>query len=337
MKRPEWNVELKKYAQPDVKKSMVQLFTAIIPYLTLLTVMYLIMSNGYSYWIVLLLSILAGGFLVRIFIIFHDCAHQSFFNSKPACEVVGNICGILTFTAFADWRRAHATHHASVANLEKRGVGDVWTMTVDEYLSSTKLRRFYYRAYRNPLFHFFIGPLFLFLVVNRFPGKYSKKKEFISIIFTNLMILSIVITASFVIGIKNYIAIQLPTVFVAGSIGVWFFYIQHQFANVYWAHNENWDPFKAAMEGSSYYKIPEVLNWFSGHIGYHHLHHLNPRIPNYNLKKCYDNIPELHEVVPITLFKGFKSIFLQLYDENQKKLISFSKLKKQTGNHLQKK
>ncbi len=329
MKKAELNIKLKNYAKPNTKKSVIQISTTFLLYAELIVAMYINMEKGYSYWITLLLSVIAGVFLVRIFIIFHDCSHQSFFNSPRACIIVGNICGILTFTAYSDWRKAHAIHHASVANLEKRGVGDVWTMTVAEYVSATKFKRAQYRLYRNPVFHFLIAPTLLFLVMNRFYKNYSKKKEKISIIFTNLMIIFIFVIAYFTIGIKNYIAIQLPILFFASSIGVWFFYIQHQFANVYWAHNETWDPFRAAMEGSSYYKVPTLLDWLSGHIGYHHIHHLNPRIPNYNLKKCYKDILELHEIVPITILKGFKSISLQLYDEQQKKLVSFSKLKEQ--------
>lgn len=328
MMKPEWLAQLKQYQGADAKKSITQIVSSFIPYLAFMALMLLIMSNGYPYWIVLLLAIVAGCFLVRIFIILHDCSHNSFFRSSRTCSVLGHICGVFTFTAFSDWQRSHGIHHATVSNLEKRGIGDVWTMTVDEYRSASKWKRLVYRAFRNPLVIFVLGPVILFLLLNRIPSKSARKREILSTIFTNTIIALIIIAAYFTIGIENYIGVQFPVTFISGVMGVWLFFVQHQFENVYWSHNEEWDSLKAAIEGSSFYKLPGLFRWISGSIGYHHVHHLRPAVPNYNLKKCYHDIPELQEVTPITIFKGFKSLFLHLWDEKTGKLVSFSTAKK---------
>jgi omega-6 fatty acid desaturase (delta-12 desaturase) len=330
-KNPEWLSKLRPYEEPSIGKAMIQIVTSVVSYLGLMTVMLLLLSSEYPYWMILLLAIVTAGFYTRVFIIFHDCCHFSFFNSRTACAVLGNICGILTFTSYNDWQRSHNLHHATVSNLDRRGTGDVWTMTVKEYESSSKLIRFQYRIMRNPLFLFGFAPAFLFLILNRFPGSYSRKKEIIHLILTNLILAGLIALLYFTIGIKNYLMVQVPVTLVGSTFGMWLFYIQHQYQDVYWAHEEDWDLFRAAMEGSSFYKLQAFLRWLSGNIGYHHIHHLRPKIPNYNLKKCYDEIKELQEITPITLLASFKSLNLRLWDEATGKLVSFSMLKNRSG------
>ncbi len=229
---------------------------------------------------------------------------------------------------FFDWQRNHGIHHATVANLDKRGTGDVWTMTVNEYYSSSKLLRLRYRFFRNPFFLFGIAPAILFLVMYRFPQQSTRRKDYFSIVITNAIIGLIVITAYYTIGLKIYLTIQLPIIIVGMSIGMWVFYIQHQFENVYWSRSEEWDLISAAIKGCSYYNLPGVLRWITGNIGYHHIHHMKPRIPCYNLKKCFDNVVELQYIEPITVKSGFKSLWLHLWDEDTQKLISFKRANK---------
>lgn len=324
MKNPEWFNKLKPYAKPDPYRSFLYAASSIVPYLLLLGIMFLLLMSGYPYWMVLSVSLLAAGFYIRTFMILHDCSHSSFVRSDKTSSILGHVCGVLTFTPFYDWQKSHGIHHASVANLDKRGTGDVWTMTLKEYRDAGKWKRLLYRLFRNPFFLFVFAPIFLFLIVYRFPQESTRKKELFSIIITDSVLIMIIVAAYFTVGIKNYIAVQLPVLFIATSAGMWLFYVQHQFENVYWARKEDWTLSRAALEGSSYYKLPGVLRWFSGYIGYHTLHHLNPRIPCYNLKNCYNNVPDLHETVPVTLLTGLRSLRLHLWDEDAGRLISFT-------------
>lgn len=332
MARLEWVIQLSKFENASVKKSIKQILTSFIPYFALLTLMYLVLHNGFSYWIVLLLAFFASLFLVRIFIILHDCSHKSYLGRwLSGCFILGHICGILTFTSFLDFRRSHVLHHAAVSNLEKRGVGDIWTLTVNEYLSSPLWKKLIYRIFRNPFFLFGIAPALLFIFLNRLPKRIDRPKEILSVIFTDIMIISIIIVSCLTIGFKLYIAIQLPVICLAASFGVWIFYIHHQFEDVYWSHNDKYDVFKAATEGSSFYRLPALLRWFSGNIGYHHAHHMNFRIPNFNIKDCYDQTPQLQQIRPIGILEGFKCMRLALWDETTGKLISFAALNKRVA------
>jgi omega-6 fatty acid desaturase (delta-12 desaturase) len=281
-----------------------------------------------SFWITLPLAILAGALLVRVFIIFHDCGHGSFFKSKTANDVVGFLTGILTFTPYYHWRWEHAIHHASAGHLDKRGTGDVWTLTVQEYLESSRWKRFAYRLARNPIILFVIAPLFLFLIRQRFVSAKANSRERWSVYWMNLAILGMAVGLSAIYGIVPYLIIQLIVIAVAGSAGVWLFYVQHQFEDVYWERGDQWDYTAAALQGSSFYKLPRVLQWFSGNIGYHHIHHLSARIPNYNLEKCHKAHPLFQTVKPITLFSSLKSFNFRLWDESNKKLIGFRQLRK---------
>ena len=325
--KPEWYPATAKYGKADIRKATWQLVDTFVPYAALWVLMVLMVRNGYPYGITLALAILAGGLLVRIFILFHDCCHGSFFASRRANTLLGTIAGIMVFTAFDDWRRTHGRHHATFGNLDRRGTGDVWTMTVEEYRAAPLEKRLAYRVFRNPLILFGPGPVILFLIINRFPSTDARRRDRISVLFTDLAILAVFILAGLTIGMRTYLLIQLPIILVASSAGMWLFYVQHQFEGVYWARHENWDPMRVALEGSSYYQLPRVLQWFTGNIGLHHVHHVRPRIPNYNLQQCYDGIPALQAVRPLTLRGSLESLQLNLWDEAQHKLVSFRALK----------
>jgi omega-6 fatty acid desaturase (delta-12 desaturase) len=289
--------------------------------------MFFLLKLKFPYWSVLLVAIPAAGFYIRTFRIVHDCSHSSFLNSRKLGFVLGHFCGIITLTPFFDWQRNHGIHHANVANLDKRGTGDIRTMTFQEYASAGLLSRVHYRCYRNPFFLFLIAPPLLFAVLYRFPQKSTRRRDYFSIAFTDVILVLIILTVHHTVGLSTYFAAQLPIVLIATPIGMWLFYIQHQFKNVYWAHQENWDLITAAVYGASFYKLPGLLRWITENIGYHNLHHLKPRIPCYRLKQCYDNVPELHYIEPITLATGFRSLHLHLWDEKTKKLISFKEAK----------
>lgn len=331
MKSSEWRERLKPYVQANTIKSWVQIINTVIPYFALLFLMGLGIHMNINYGLIFLMSIPTGAFMVKVFIIFHDCTHMSFFKSKRANRVLGKILGIVTFTPYTVWQSEHNKHHGTVGNLDERGIGDVWTMTVEEYLSSSRMKRLLYRFYRNPIFLFFVAPFFLFAILNRLPSKsFTSPKHRRSQLLTNLGLLGILVLVSASVGLKYYVMIQLPVLFFASIIGVWLFYVQHQFEEVYWARHEGWDFIRAAIEGSSFYQLPIVLEWITGHIGYHHVHHLNPRIPNYYLKKCYREINELKQGKTITLLGSFKMAMLTLYDEQSKKLISIRELRKRS-------
>ncbi len=314
---------IKKYERPILWKAIWQLANTFLPYIILCILMYLSYMAGYSYWIIIFLSVLAAGMLVRIFVFLHDCAHQSFFASRKANTILGHICGVLTFTPFEDWRRIHGWHHNTFGNLDRRGKGDVWTMTVVEFRSASKTKRFWYRFFRNPFVLLFLGPAFLFLVSYRYLQKGSKRRQINSVIFTNAAIAVIIIVASLTIGFKAYALIHLPVIFFAGVTGVWLFYIQHQFEGVYWFRHDQWDPVKASLYGSSYYKLPKVIQWFTANIGIHHIHHLRARIPNYNLQSAHDDTKAFLDVKPLTLGKSIACLQLKLWDEKGQRLVGF--------------
>jgi omega-6 fatty acid desaturase (delta-12 desaturase) len=320
------------YQQPDLKRSIWQIINSFVPYLALLVAMYY--SLGISYWLTLILTVPAAGFMVRIFIISHDCGHGSFFKSKTARDVTGFITGVITFVPYKQWRHNHAIHHATCANLDRRGLGDVWTLTVDEYLALSFWGRLGYRLYRHPFIMFTVGPLYLFLIAQRFPEKEAKKKERNSVHLTNLSLVGIVLLTSITIGIKAYLIIQLSILFFAAAGGVWLFYVQHQFEDVYWDRNESWDFQAAALHGSSYYQLPAILRWFSGNIGFHHIHHLNSRIPNYYLEQCHQILVQHVKIEPITIMKSFKSLKCRLWDEKNTKLVGFGYVKQLVVNQV---
>jgi omega-6 fatty acid desaturase (delta-12 desaturase) len=320
-----WKKIVVRYQQPSRWRGVWQIVNSLVPYAVLWYLIHL--SLAVSWWITLPLAILAGGFLVRLFIIHHDCGHGSFFKSRKANDVWGFITGVLTFTPYQLWRREHAIHHSASGDLDRRGLGSVWTLTVQEYLEASRWKRFAYRLARNPFVLFVIAPFFLFVIKHRFCRKQASRRERHSVYWTNLAILGVAIGLSVVFGLKAYLVIQLTMAMVAGSAGVWLFYVQHQFEGVYWQRHGQWDYFAAALHGSSFYKLPRILQWFSGNIGFHHIHHLSPRIPNYNLERCHQAEPLFQTVPPVTLFSSLKSLTFRLWDEKQHRLVGFRQLR----------
>jgi len=320
-----WKEIVARYQKPSAGRAIWQLVNTLVPYAVLWWLMYL--SLSVSWWLAVPLAILAGGFLVRTFIIFHDCGHGSFFKSAKANHVWGAITGVLTFTPYYHWRWEHAIHHSSSGDLDRRGTGDVWTLTVQEYLESSRWKRFAYRLARNPIVLFVIAPLVLFVLWQRIPNPKAGLRERMSVYWTNLALGLMAVGMSWLFGWQAYLILQLITVLVAGSTGIWLFYVQHQFEGVYWERNENWDYATAALKGSSFYKLPRLLQWFSGNIGFHHIHHLSPRIPNYHLEKCHKAEPLFQTVKPITFFASFKSFTFRLWDEQRRKLVGYGHLR----------
>jgi omega-6 fatty acid desaturase (delta-12 desaturase) len=320
-----WKEIVSRYQKPALGRSLWQLVNTLLPYAVLWYLMYV--SLAFSYWITVPLAILTGGFLVRVFIIFHDCGHGSFFKSRRANDILGFITGVLTFTPYYHWRWDHAIHHASSGDLDRRGMGDLWTLTVQEYLEASRWERFGYRLARNPFVLFVIAPLFLLLIKQRFSKAKASRRERHSVYWTNLAVLGSVAVLMWTFGFEAYLMIQLTVLLVAGSAGLWLFYVQHQFEGVYWERRGQWDYTAAALQGSSFYKLPKVLQWFSGNIGFHHIHHLSPRIPNYHLEKCHKAEALFQSVKPVTLFASFKSFTFRLWDEQRRKLVGYGHLR----------
>ena len=322
---PPWKRIVARYQRPARWRALWQVANTLVPYAALWCLMYL--SLAVSWWLTLPLAFLAGAFLVRAFIIFHDCGHGSFFKSAAANHVLGAITGVLTFTPYYHWRWEHAIHHASAGDLDRRGTGDVWTLTVQEYLESSRWRRFAYRLARNPVVLFVLAPLFLFLLKQRVPSIKAPVRERYSVYWTNLAIGAGAAGLIWIFGLQAFLIIQLTVLMVAGSAGVWLFYVQHQFDGVYWERGAAWDYATAALRGSSFYKLPKVLQWFSGNIGFHHIHHLSPRIPNYLLEKCHQAEPLFQTVKPLTLLASFKSFSFRLWDEQRRRLVGYRHLR----------
>ncbi len=309
--------------EPSLAKSWWQIINSFIPYFGLWVAM--VYSLEISYWLTLGLAILASGFLVRIFIIFHDCGHGSFFKSARANEILGITSGLLVFTPYHRWHYEHQRHHQTVGNLDKRGVGDVTTLTVEEYNNSSGKKQFWYRQYRNPVILLLIAPFFLFTVLFRLHGTKQTRKMHLQTHLTTLALIIIIIGVSLLIGFKTFLIIQVPVLILASIAGVFLFYVQHQFKEVKWERSENWDYKVIAMEGSSYFKLPKILQWFSGNIGYHHIHHLGPKIPNYNLEKCHRE-NAIFQKEPITFIPALQSVRYRLWDEQKHKLVSFKEV-----------
>jgi acyl-lipid omega-6 desaturase (Delta-12 desaturase) len=323
--RPEWMEIIGRYNIPDPVKSWWQIINSVGSYIILWVIM--IKTIDISYWLTLFLSVFAAGFMVRIFIIFHDCGHGSFFKSKKLNRVVGIITGVIVFTPYHKWTHSHKIHHQTVGNLDKRGTGDVTTLTVEEYSKLSKWKKLGYRFYRNPFFLLGIAPVLLFTIQHRFTDKDMSWKEKLYVHLTTLAIAGAITLLILVIGWKTFLMIQLPILYIATVHGVWLFYVQHQYRHVKWTESEGWDYKTIALNGSSLFKLPAILNWFTGSIGYHHIHHLSPLIPNYNLKRCHNENPIFQEVKPLTFFTAFESLFLRLWDEKKQMLIKFSEMK----------
>jgi omega-6 fatty acid desaturase (delta-12 desaturase) len=312
---------LEPFSKANQKTATRQLLVALIFYIAGWAAMYY--SLHISYFLTLLLAVPTAGFLMRIFIIFHDCGHGSFFQSTKLNRRIGFWMGVLVFTPGEDWWRTHAIHHATSGNLDKRGIGDVATLTVDEYQKLSPAGRFGYRLFRHPLIMFGLGPVWMFLIRHRWPSTGAGRKETMSVIWTNLAIVIIATGLSLLMGVNNYILIQLPIIWLGGMVGIWMFYIQHQFESVYWARDKEWNFLGSAFLGASCYRLPKVFQWFSGNIGFHHIHHLNPRVPNYQLDRAYHSTEALRQAPTFNFRQSLNCIRFALIDERLGKMVSF--------------
>jgi omega-6 fatty acid desaturase (delta-12 desaturase) len=319
-----WNQILNHYRQPNHARSVIELSITALPLATLWAAAWFVYSYGY-WWASLLIAIPASGFLVRLFMIQHDCSHGAFFPRKWANDWVGRVIGVLTMTPYDFWRRTHAVHHATSGNLDRRGLGDVETLTVREYLALSRWGRLKYRLYRNPVVLFGLGPGYVFLLRQRLPFGLLRSgwRPWISTQATNAAIVSIAALLIWLIGVKAFFLVHLPIMLLAATFGVWLFYVQHQFEETFWSENRSWNLHEAALHGSSYYDLPPLLQWFSANIGIHHVHHLCSRIPYYRLPNVLRDYPELRDVGRLTLLQSFRCVRLVLWDEAQRRLITF--------------
>ena len=308
-------------AKPDLRLSLLDLATSVLPYLALFAAMVALMDV--SYLLVLALAVPAAGFLVRVFIVFHDCTHGSFLPGKKANQRLGAAVGLLVFGNFHAWRHAHAIHHATAGDLDRRGIGDLPTMTLAEYRAASPKARLGYRLFRNPLVMFGIGPIWSMLIQPRIVGKDARPRIRRAGHLTNVVLAVLIAGLCLLIGWKTFLAVQAPIFMLAGAAGIWLFYVQHQFEDVYWESGESWSYADAALKGSSYLKMPKVLQFFSGNIGLHHVHHLNARIPNYNLQRAHDENPVFHGVPQLSLMDGLRSVRLKLWDEERNRLVGW--------------
>jgi omega-6 fatty acid desaturase (delta-12 desaturase) len=317
-----WRETLAPYARPRLDRSLIDLATSVVPYLALSFLMY--RTLGVSYWLVLLIAIPASGFLVRTFILFHDCSHGSFMASRRANLWLGTVLGLLVYSPFLRWRHDHAIHHATSGDLDRRGGGDVRTLTVSEYRALSPRSRLGYRLFRNPVVMFGIGPIVALLVGPRLVSRSARPRMRRSVIGTNLALAVLVGALCWLMGWRDYLLVQAPTVLLAGSAGIWLFYVQHQFEDAYWESAKDWTYADAALRGSSYLKLPKVLQFFSGNIGLHHVHHLSARIPNYNLQRAHDENQIFHDVPMLSLADGLRSVRLKLWDEERGSMVTFA-------------
>lgn len=332
-----WRKVVLKYQKPDLAKATWQLLNTLIPFI--LNWVAMAFSYDYSIWLTLPFIFIGGALGVRIFIIFHDCGHQSFFKSRKANDILGYILGVLVFTPYRFWHWEHKIHHSTTGDLDRRSVGDVWTMTIKEYEESPWHMRALYRIVRNPWILFTVSPIVLFFIWQRFSVKEASLRDRLSVVWTNIGIVGLIAAGCAILGWEKYLILQFSISCITNSIGVWLFYVQHQFEDVYWVRNEEWNFATAALEGSSFYKLPRVLQWISGNIGFHHIHHLSSRIPNYRLEECHNSEPAFQEVVPMTLRSSLSCLKYRLHDEENGQLVGFNylheyRLKKAQGGIL---
>ncbi|ESU33732.1 fatty acid desaturase [Bacillus sp. 17376] len=313
------------YESSNIKDSIIQIINTVIPFLVLWFLAY--QSLEISYLLTIGIAVLAAGFMIRIFIIFHDCTHHSFFRNRTANKVVGTLTGVLTLFPYSQWGHEHSVHHATSSNLDKRGTGDIWVLTVDEYMAAPMWTKLAYRLYRNPFVMFVLGPIYIVLITNRFNRKGARMKERLNTYLTNVLIFGISGLMIWAIGWKAFLMVEGPIFFIAGMFGIWLFYVQHTFEDSYFEADKDWEYVRAAVEGSSYYQLPKVLQWITGNIGYHHVHHLSPRVPNYKLEDVHKNTKPLQNVPTITLSTSLTSLKFRLWDERKKQFISFKEMK----------
>ncbi len=323
---PFWRELLAPYETPRLGRSLIDLATSVLPYLALSVLMYLALDV--SYLLVLALAVPAAGFLVRVYILFHDCTHGSFFESKRANTWVGTALGLMVFTPFAAWRHSHQVHHATAGDLDRRGTGDVPMITASEYYALPWRGRLGYRLFRNPLVMFGIGPIWAMIVQPRIVSRDARPRIKRSIIATNVALAVLIGGLCWLLGPLNYLVVQGPVAAMAGAAGVWLFYVQHQFEDTYWEDHADWSYADAALRGSSYLRLPKVLQFFSGNIGLHHVHHLSARIPNYNLQRAHDDNPLFHDVPTLSLWDGLRCVRLKVWDEERGRLVTWAQARR---------
>jgi omega-6 fatty acid desaturase (delta-12 desaturase) len=318
-----WTRVLACYRQPSNGRSIVEIGITIVPLVILWLLIWATLDLGY--WLSVLLAVPAAGFLVRLFMIQHDCSHGAFFRHRQANDWIGRVIGVLTLTPYDFWRRTHAIHHATSGHLDRRGFGDVDTLTVREYRARSLWGRICYRFYRHPLVMFGIGPAYLFILQHRLPVGLMRDgwQPWLSAMATNFAIAAIIATLIWFIGLKAFLLVHMPIMLLAASVGVWLFYVQHQFEHTTWENDGDWTLHTAALHGSSHYDLPGILRWFTANIGVHHVHHLCSRIPYYRLPRVLRDHPELRGIGRLTLLQSFRCVRLALWDEAQRRLVSF--------------
>ncbi len=324
--RPPGHQVLAAYARPRLARSLLDIGTSVVPYLALTVLMYA--TLGVSAALTLGLVILGAGFLVRTFVIFHDCAHGSLLPSKRANRYVGRVAGFFVLSPFGRWRHDHAVHHATSGDLERRGVGDILTLTVAEYRARSRRGRLAYRVMRNPLVMFGLGPILAMVVGPRIATRAQRPRLRHSVFGTDAVLLVVVIGLCWLIGWEKLLLVWAPSAMLAGSVGIWLFYVQHQFEDAYWQNASDWSYADAALRGSSYLRLPKLLQFFTGNIGLHHVHHLNARIPNYNLQRAHDENPIFDGVPTLSLLDGLQAVNLKLWDQDSGKLVTFAQARK---------
>jgi omega-6 fatty acid desaturase (delta-12 desaturase) len=318
---PKWPAIVAPYARADLQRAVAQLLNTGLPFLLLMGTM--IYGAGRYPWLSVPLVAPAVFLLVRLFAIQHDCGHGSFFASRRANDLLGRAIGLVTLTPYAFWRDSHAVHHATSGNLDRRGTGDITMLTLREYRECSRWRRLRYRAYRHPLVLFGLGPFYFFIIRNRVPtgSPVRERRAWGSILGTNAVLGAIVVSMVLTVGPRAFLFAYFPVILPAASIGVWLFYIQHQFERTYWATGPNWDFQRAALKGSSFYDLPALLHWLTGYLGYHHIHHICSKIPNYRLRECFHQNPEFQDTNRITLLRSLKCLRLALWDEERHLLV----------------
>jgi omega-6 fatty acid desaturase (delta-12 desaturase) len=326
--RPPGQQLLAAYAHPNPARSALDIATSIVPYLAISVASYL--TLGTSALLTLGFAVLAAGFLVRTFVVFHDCTHGSFLPSKRANRYVGRVAGLLVLSPFGRWRHDHAVHHATSGDLERRGVGDIVTLTVAEYRAKSRSGRLGYRMLRNPLVMFGVGPIVAMVVGPRIATRSQRPRMRHSVLATDVVLVALVSGLCWLIGLGDFLLVWAPSALLAGSVGIWLFYVQHQFEDAYWQDAHDWDYTEAALRGSSYLRMPRVLQFFTGNIGLHHVHHLNARIPNYNLQRAHDENAIFQEVPTLSLGDGLRAVNLKLWDQDHGKLITFRQARRPT-------